>query len=196
MLKCFLITLYLFIVSACHTVQTWNKGYPKEGSELSTMSEKDKEFNKFAISDESTGRWSEWYLQMNEDKDSDKYYSLRSFSPVVTRVSPQTLDKLQDLRTAKKYYSLTIGVLIASLFLKPGNLKPGNKSTEVLSNILYASGLGGVVGISLWQLGIFNDIKYQYNSDLNTHIYGNPFGHQSSQKSSGIYGIRITHKFH
>lgn len=185
----FFLSLVLPTAVSCKTIDVWNEGYPKTAAELSTEQQKKEEFNKFAIYKGNASHSEDGYVQLQKDKESDKYYSLGSFSSVITSVSPDTKVEFQQLNSTRKYMMVAVGALIGGVLLNSDS----NKNARTASNALYTIGLGGMLGIGMWQNSIFSDIKSDYHKDLNQRIYGHESTSQSRPRQQNMFGLNFTY---
>lgn len=164
----------------CKTVEIWDQGYPKTAEELPAQEAKQQEFNRFAIYEGGAGTGG-GAVQLQQDKETDQYYALGSFSPVMTKVSPETKPIFNELRESNKYYYFALGLVIGSIFIDGED-----KGAQIASNVAFGLGLGGIVGLSLWQNHLFNEAKDTYHRDLNRRIFAGDSASRGSQREIGL----------
>ncbi len=161
------LTLLSFaLLVSCHTTEPkklkiWDQGYPKSAAELKTEDEKRKEFNKFAIEENSGSMW--------ERKSNFGVYSEESFTPVVKNVSPKTEHKFEEVHQLRKGSQIALSIAIAGLFMNAGS---GDKYKWVGSS-LWSLGVGASFGLFFAADSTMSEIRTEYMEGLNKRIYGN-----------------------
>ncbi len=170
MVRKLLLALILFLglpFAGCKTIDVWDGGFPKSAAQLPTPDAKAKELAKFSIH-EADARYDEGhgYIQTQHDKDTDKYFSLGSFAPVIMRVSPETKADFAAIRTGH-----TWGI-VSSVVIVAGALLSWTPNHEGLGDTLVIVGLVGTVAAGQYQENKLDGIKATYNDDLNVKIRG------------------------
>jgi hypothetical protein len=191
-MKIFTMFLVLVALYGCKTIDTWDQGYPRSGSDLKTDTQKKDEFNKFAIALGKGGQSDDGYIQTQKDKieDSDKYYSLGSFSPVLAKISPDAKKNYDELGENRTYHYIAVASLLGSIFLDPEN----SKDERRVYNALQIVGLGGLIGLGIWEANIFAELKNNYNNDLNRLIFDDKNSASSIRKNT-ILGLKLSTDF-
>lgn len=83
------LALSLAVLPACATVQTWDKGVPREAASLPSEAARRTEYKHFVIRDVGTIRGKN-YFQVQGDGDKEpQLYSASSFYPVIQEVCPK-----------------------------------------------------------------------------------------------------------
>lgn len=178
---------FVSLLSGCETtIEIWDKGYPKSGSELKTEDAKREEFNKFAIyRGDVTGEHG--VVQLQNDKDTNRFYTVGSFTPVIMKVSPDSKEKFETIRTINRWdYIPGFCALVGLLW----NAK--SKSEIAGRNVLLLGGVVGVVSLDYWKRSQSSAIIDDYHRDLNQMIFADK--RQSSTESHR--GISLNFSYH
>src|SRR5471030_889243 len=88
-----LVMLFALLTGGCRTINTWDRGYPRPGREL-TEQEKLKYLNRFSI-DEINYEWVAVLVDENGET-VKKYYSRESVEPLFRHIAPGTNIEMQS----------------------------------------------------------------------------------------------------
>lgn len=162
-----------FTAFGCKTVSVWDGGYPKRSEALASDDAKKAEFRKFSIYESAATGDGRGWIQTQKDAETDTYYGLDSFGPVMTEVSPATKDNFDSIRASRAFEWVAVGLLLASIFVphRYEDSDRGEKADRV-GNGLFLGGLLTSIGTSLYQRAELDDAKTQYHRDLNKRVFG------------------------
>lgn len=161
-------TLVLAALAGCQHVETWDQGVPQDSAELKTDAARQTEYRRFVIRDVGVAH-GKGYFVLNSDKDKDTHrYAAASFYPVVTEVSPevkQAIDQIDELRTKDNWTEAAVGAGAAGMIFGPTSW------IRSLGTGALIAGAGGSIIFDQLKKDQLEKVMEHYNADLTKRIY-------------------------
>ncbi len=145
--------LILLTLSACVT-SPWDGTFPKSGSQITSETQRQQDFDKFAISDmQATGF--NYIVKTQPQAGQTNYYKLETLAPVIEKIYPEGRKRILDLQASNKYFYMAVGTSI----------------TLVVAPIYFPLSLFGMGSIWLWQIKLGENFALEYNTALRQNSY-------------------------
>ncbi len=155
-------------ISACTTVETWDRGLPQAATELTTDSAKKDEYRRFVIRDVGV-RGGKGYFEVQGEKEGDVHrYTASSFYPVIEQVSPSVksaVDEVAEFSRKDDWTDAASGAGAAAMIFGPTSW------IRQLGTGALVAGMGGRIVLDSLQKGQLEKVMERYNSDLTQRIY-------------------------
>ncbi len=121
------------------------------------------EYNKFKFYD---GYWMQANKAFRMGPDETLYWS-SSLEPVITKVSPEALEKMKQADLWRNLSWIPYGIALGALLIDLGD---GNGDISSTSWSVFYIGMGTWYGFQLYQVSLVQDTAQIYNRDLRRQL--------------------------
>lgn len=163
-----ILPLLAFALSACTTVETWDRGLPKDARELETDDAKKDEYRRYVIRDVGVKHGKGYFEVQGENDDEVHLYSAASFYPVIEQVSPSVksaVEEIAEIGRKDDWTDAAQGAGAAAMIFGPTSW------IRQFGTGALVAGMGGRIVLDNLQKNQLEKVMARYNADLTQRIY-------------------------